>query len=416
MATPIQRIEKEYFLGALNSKAIPLKCLVEKHEYSFTLRNLDKDRLIFESKEHLSAFRKETKIELKFSAQSAPANIITFSVYVYEVADRRLITSIPDYLYKNLSRFYSRVQHTSGLNMVIQKDSFYYDLNYEKISGVDLATFDHIVFQLNKDDVNAAMHENLNWIQQKTDGYKLVLFKDNVPSSALSIEEKAVGKLGKILFISVPAGGLLSEEENTGGMFFTEHSLTEYLLSNGESPASAREKIVGLIRQRAEQNICSDCYIPVIFFSYIIGYMHIWVNEGENTPLSLSSIEKFCQFAKIIAFSLERNNYFADGKKEMPPFIPKLLDISVGGFLFALYLDKEEITYALNDHFSVQITISGRGIRCNASVVRVHSDKTYAYYGCKFEGMAIEDIRFLFEAIYGKPFTDNDIQFVAGAV
>jgi hypothetical protein len=30
--------------------------------------------------------------------------------------------------------------------------------------------------------------------------------------------------------------------------------------------------------------------------------------------------------------------------------------------------------------------------------------------------MAIEDSRFLFETIYGKPFTDNDVQFIAGAV
>ncbi|MDR1469657.1 MAG: PilZ domain-containing protein [Spirochaetaceae bacterium] len=418
MATPIQRIEKEYILGTLNGKNIPLKCFAGKHEHTFTLREIGKDRLIFESKDSLSVFQKNMKIELKFSVHSTLTDIITFSVYVYEAVGRRLITSIPDYLYKNLSRAYSRVRQTPGLNMVIRKNGFYYDLDCEKISGVDSAASDNLVLQLNEADVNAAMNEHLNWIQQKTDGYKLVLFKDNVLSSpaSASLEEKAVGKRGKILFISIPSGGFVSEAENSGEMFFTEQSLTEYLLDNGENPESARKKIDGLLNQRVAQGVCSDCYIPVIFRSYIIGYMHIWVNEGENPPLTLSSIEKFRRFAKIIVLSLEWDNYFEGDKKEIPPFSPKLLDMSAGGFLFVLDPSKEKITYAVDDQFAVRIAISDRVIRCKASVVRNHSDMMYAYYGCKFDDMAIEDTRFLFEAIYGKPFTDNDIQFVAGAV
>jgi hypothetical protein len=415
MATPVQRIEKEYILGTLNYMSIPLKCFIGKEEYTFTLQNLDKDRMVFESKDRLSAFQKDAKIELKFSTQSARTNIITFSVYVYEVANRRLITSIPDYLYKNLSRSYSRVQQMPGLNMVIQKDGFYYDLNYEKINVVDSAGFDDFVLQLNENDVNAAMNE-FNWIQQKTDSYRLVLFKDKVSSSASSIEEKVVGKLGKILFISIPDGGFVSEPKNSGGIFITEQSLTEYLLGNGENFESAQDKIADLLRERVDQSVCSECYIPVIFLSYIIGYMHIRVNEGLNPPITLQSIEKFRQFAKIIAFSLERDKYFESDKKKIPPFSPKLLDISAGGFLFALDFGKEKTTYSVGDHFFVQITISNRVMRCNASVVRNYFDKMYAYYGCKFDDMAIEDTRLLFEATYGKPFTDNDIQFVAGAV
>jgi hypothetical protein len=416
MATPIQRIEKEYFLGVLNYKGIPLKCFIKKKEYTFELGNIDKDQLMFESKERLSAFRKNMKIEFKFSTQSALTNIITFTVYVYKVAGRRLITSIPDYLYKNLSRMYSRVPQMRELDMTIRKDGFYYDLNCEKISVVDSVAFDNFVLQLNEHDVNTAMNENLNWIQQKTDGYRLVLFKDNVLSSAASIEEKVVGKLGKILFISMPDGGLVPESANSGGMFFTGQSLMEFLLGNGENPESARKKIVDLLNQRAEQRICSDCYIPVIFLSYIIGYMHIWVNEGGNPPLLLSSIEKFRQFSKIIVFSLKQDHYFEGNKKEIPPFSPKLLDISAGGFLFVLDLSKEKVTYSVGDNLSIQITIFNRAIRCKASIVRCHFDKTRSYYGCKFDDMAIEDIRFLFESIYGKRFTDNDIQFVTGSV
>jgi hypothetical protein len=376
------------------------------------LRELDKDRLVFESKTPLSDFRKNTKIEFKFSVQSVKTHIITFSAYVYEVANRYIITSIPDYLYKNLSRSYSRVQQTPEMNMVIRKDGFYYDLNYEKINVVDSFALDNFVLQLDENNVNTFIDENIHWLEQKTDGHKLILFKENIPAT---IEEKAVSKMGKILFISMPDNGLVSEKGNPGEKFFTEDSLYQFLIGNGENPESARAKIAGLFQQRTNQNICSDCYVPIIFLSYIIGYVHVWVNEG-NPPITLDLIEKFRLFAKMIAFSLERDNYFQDGKKKTPAFRPKLLDISAGGFLFVLDHNVETITYAVGDSFSVQITISTRVIRCKASIVRNHFDRTHAYYGCKFENLEIEDTRFLFETIYGKPFTDKDLEFITGAV
>jgi hypothetical protein len=38
------------------------------------------------------------------------------------------------------------------------------------------------------------------------------------------------------------------------------------------------------------------------------------------------------------------------------------------------------------------------------------------YFGCRFLDVAPEDMRFLFEYIYGKPFTDSDASFLSGQV
>jgi hypothetical protein len=416
MATPIQQVEKEYFLGALNYKRVPLKCFVARTEYTFTLRELGKDRMVFEAKTRLTAFQKNTKIEFKFSLWSVQANIIAFSVFVFNVDNNYLITSIPDYLYKDLSRLYSRVQQAPCLNMIIREEGFYYDLNYEKINMVDSAEFDDFVFQLDEDKINTFIHEHLHRILQQTNGYKLSLFAHTgSASSPLSIEEKAVGTLGKILFISMPDGGIVAEKETAEELFFTDWSFFDFLLKSGETPESAREKIARLLRQTTEQNICSDCYVPIVFLSYIIGYIRIWVKEGSNPPITFPAIKTFRQLAKIIAFSLEQAHYFEDGKKEIPPFSPKLLDISAGGFLFALNPGNGTTTYSVNDRFSVQITIADRVIRCKASIVRVQPDTIYVYYGCKFDGMDIKDTQFLFEALYEKSFADNDM-LISGAV
>jgi hypothetical protein len=413
MAIVIQHIEKEFLLGMLRYKDIPVICFIAKKEYTFILRSLDEDQLIFESQDALSAFQKNMKIELKFSIQSVLTPIITFNVYISDIANKRMVTTMPDHLYKNLERSYSRVQLPPEINIALKKDGFYYDLNYEKLNVTDALTFEDTPENVNDDNIEALMNMNLDWIKQKTDGYKLVLFKNDPP---VTIEEKAVSKQGKIFFISMPHGGFIPETENPMDLCFTEQSFAAFLVGNGDEPAMAQEKITDLLRRRAAQGICSDCFIPIIFSSYIIGHVHVWVYEGDNAPLSINMIDKIRQYTSIIAFFLERKEFFADGKKPLLEFEPRLLDISAGGFLFVLDLNKEKVFYALNDAFTVTITIFNRVIHCKAVVIRDYANKTYAFYGCKFEGLELEDIRFLFEAIYGRPFTDKDIEFITGSV
>jgi hypothetical protein len=413
MATIIQRIEKDFLLGMLRYREIPIKCYAVKNEYVFIIQAIHEEQIIFKSQNDLSVFRKNMKIDLKFSVQSVLTPIISFSVYICSVGDHYLITTVPEYLYKNLQRSYSRVPQPPDLNIIIKKDGFYYDLDYEKLNTTDTLTPENNPQDVSKENIDTQMDINLDWIKQKADGYKLVLFKDQPP---VSIEEKAVGKLGKILYISMPDGGFISEPDNTMGLFFTENSLREFLVNSGMNHDVAGEKILEILRERAVQGICSDCFIPVVFLSYIVGYVHIWVYEGGNVPLTITMIEKIRQFTSIIAFFLEHEHFFEEGKKRLPSFNPKLLDISASGFLFALDLNKAKAAYVLNDTFSVKITISDRVIQCKAVIARDYTERKYAFYGCKFVDMELEDIRFLFESIYGKPFTDKDLEFITGSV
>jgi hypothetical protein len=412
MAIVVQRIEKEFLLGMLSYKGIPVRCLFAKKEYTFFLQSANDDRLIFIAQDALSVFQKNMKLDLKFCIQSAQMPLITFSVYVCKVTGKHLITTTPDYLYRNLQRTYSRVQQPPELNIILKKDGFYYDLNYEKLNESPSAVA-YSVQNITEDNIESLMNMNLDWIKEKTDGYKLVLFKNNPPAT---IEEKAVGKRGKIFFISIPSGGFISEQENAAGLCFSEQSFADFLIDNGEYPDTVQEKIMELLRQRTAQHICSDCFIPVLFSSYIVGYVRVWVREGGKAPLTINMLDKIRQYTLIVSFFLEHKNFFQDDKKALPAFNPKLLDISAGGFLFALDLDKEKVSYALNDVFDVTITVIKRVIHCSAVIIREHVNKTYAFYGCKFQDMKLEDIRFLFESIYGKPFTDNNLEFITGSV
>jgi hypothetical protein len=413
MAIVIPQIEKEFLLGMLRYKDIPVICFIAKKEHTLILRLIEDEQLVFESQDDLSVFEKNMKIDLKFSVQSVLTPIITFSVYVCEITHRRIATTVPDHLYKNLERSYSRVQQPPEVTLVLKKDGFYYDLNYERLNVPDAIIFEDTPADVNDENIEALMNINLDWLKQTTDGYKLVLFKNDRP---VTIEEKAVGKLGKIFFISIPDGGFIPETKNPMDLCFTEQSFAAFLVESGIAPAEVQEKTLDLFRRRTAQGICSDCYIPIIFSLYVIGYVHVWVYERSKEPLTINTVDRIRQFTSIIAFFLNRKNFFEAEKKELPAFNPKLLDISAGGFLFALDLNNEKVFYALNDAFTVKIIIFDRVIHCKAVVTRDYTNKIYAFYGCKFDDMELEDIRFFFESIYGKPFTGKELDFITGSV
>jgi hypothetical protein len=156
--------------------------------------------------------------------------------------------------------------------------------------------------------------------------------------------------------------------------------------------------------------------VPVLFQQYVIGYIHAWINKERMVSFDYETIDTLYQFAKILAHSLKMNGYFESGKLKNDPFEGRVIDISVSGLLFAY--PNSPFTAALlpGSELSVKLATPKRTVNTTARIVRCYKDKVNMYLGCHFPDMEPEDIRFLFEYIYGKPFTDNDATFLAGQV
>jgi hypothetical protein len=415
MATPIKRIEKEFYLGSLCTKETPLKCFIEKKEHTFTLQEIDNDQLTFDAKRKPAGFYKNMKIDFMFSVQTFRPAIITFSVYVTTVHGKRITTTVPDYLYKNLQRVYSRVQMPPELSITMKKAGCYYDMPYEK--AVAPAAFAAAAAGFAGEDgekkLSAAIAESFDWIRLNTDGYKLTLFKK---TPAAAIEEKAVGTLGKVFFVDMKSGGYPCEADDQG-LLITGPAFKEFVSARGETLKAADETLSRALLLRTENNIRCDCLLPVICHGFIVGYIRVWINEGaDDRSLTPDMIEKLIPFAALTSLSLERYGAFSDCKREHLSFAPYIQDISAGGFLFSLKPDKDTASFALKDTFSVIMTTAGRLVHCRAVIVREYGDRNEACYGCKIEGMELEDIRFLFETLYGRPITDKDLEFITGSV
>jgi len=170
------------------------------------------------------------------------------------------------------------------------------------------------------------------------------------------------------------------------------------------------------IKQKHDSGTLSDLWVPILFQEYVIGYIHIWINTEGKPPFDYGVIDTLYQFAKILAYSLKINGYFETGKLKNEPFEGKIIDISASGLLFTYPNSPLASTLLLDSELAVRLMAPRRTVNAKARIVRRYKDSIQGYFGCRFMEMAPEDLRFLFEYIYGKPFTDSDAGFLSGQV
>ena len=110
------------------------------------------------------------------------------------------------------------------------------------------------------------------------------------------------------------------------------------------------------------------------------------------------------------------SGYFDEGLIDDNTFEGSVIDISVSGLLFAYPSSSLSSSLLPDCELSIRLTAPKRSINTNAVIVRRYRDGSMGYFGCRFLDMAPEDLRFLFEYIYGRPITDEDAVFLFGNV
>jgi c-di-GMP-binding flagellar brake protein YcgR len=87
------------------------------------------------------------------------------------------------------------------------------------------------------------------------------------------------------------------------------------------------------------------------------------------------------------------------------PFAGKVVDISASGLLLACPISDLYSSLTLDAELAVTIIALERTITINAKIKRRFKDRLTMCFGCAFHEMPPEDMRFLFDCIYGKSLT-----------
>ncbi|MDR3124114.1 MAG: PilZ domain-containing protein [Treponema sp.] len=405
MATPIKRIEKDFFLKELYDEQLPVIFLHNRTEYVLRVERPVKDTVSFLSDRPIPGIKRRQKINLIFEYQK---KVITFTVEIKTIRENRITAAVPEYMYKNLVRSHSRVATPPDLQVQFTFKGERYSLSFPKIADHDSGEITEFIKKMNPPDLNGLIAQIETWIKGFASGYKLVIFKDVRPITA---EEKLLAETGKTIYLPSTLGSLPAVDLHPEKRFLTEDTLRRYLQSAGVGKQYLDETVARFIRSKFEGGILSDAWVPIVFQEYVIGYLHVWINQEGLPPLNYEMMETLSQFARVLAFSLKINGYFDSGLLDNEPFTGNVIDISASGLLFACPISELSKALKTNTELSVRLSSPKRGIDATAQIVRQYSDNTTSYFGCRFLDIAPEDIRFLFEYLYGKPFTDEDASY-----
>jgi hypothetical protein len=410
MATPIKRIEKDFLLKVLYDEQIPVMYLRDRTEYILILDKPAKSELVFRADRPISNLKVRHKLDLMFDYRG---QVIIFSVEVSSVKDTTIVADAPDALYKNLDRSYSRVNTPTDLQIQLTFLGDRYSLSFPKVMEYEPGELGALFRDLDPKNLSGLIEQMADWIKGYANGYKLVIFKDVKPATA---EERVVAETGKTLFLPSTLANLPQTDPYPKKRLITEEIFKRYLETTGVDLAYVNDACNRFIKAKFDSGIFSDAWIPVLFQEYVIGYIHVWINKEGRLPFDYEVIDTLYQFAKVLAHSLKMNGYFEKGKLKNEPFEGKVIDISASGMLFTYPQSALAAALLPDSELAVKIITAKRRINTNARIVRRYKDSALGYFGCRFLDMAPEDMRFLFEYIYGKPLTDTDASFLTGQV
>lgn len=410
MATPIKRIEKDFLLKVLYDEQIPLMYFKHRSEYIMMLERPVKNELVLRPDRPIDKLKARHKLDLMFDYRG---QVILFSVEVSSIKENLVFCEVPEQLFKNLDRSYSRISSPSELEVQFTFLGDRYNLSFPKVTEFENESVGDFVRNINPRNLSGLIGEMAEWIKGYASGYKLVIFKDVKPES---IEERIVAETGKSFYLPSTLTSFPQSDPYPRKRIITEETFKFYLESTGVEQNKIDETCARFIRMKHNGGIFSDLWVPLLFQEYVIGYIHIWISRDRKLPFDYKVIDAMYQFAKVLSYSLKLNGYFEQGKMRNDPFAGKVIDISVSGMLFTCPQASLFTTMMPESELMVKLITPRRTLELPAKIVRRYKDNAMGYIALQFHKTAPEDVRFLFEFLYGKPFTETDADFLAGQV
>jgi len=411
MAVPTGRIESEFYFKVLFYDKLPLKYIKDRVEYNLFLAQPVHEEMVLRTGKPIGNLKPRAKISLLFNYRGQS---VDFTSEIIRVSDELITCKVPEKLHKNLDRNFLRVDVPSDIKVLFTFRGDRYNLSFPKVMEYEDVSEKDLFRSYNSRNLSELIGQFTNMVKSSSDGYKIINFKDKRPETT---EEKIVSETGKALYLPSTVGRLPATDPYPKKRIITEEIFKRYLEGTGAEIDYLDETCARFIRNKFNDGIYSDAWVPILFHEYVVGYIHIWIDKEGRMPFDYTMLDSLFQFSKVLAFSLKENGYFETGKVENEPFEGEVLDISVSGLLFACPQSFGVASQLLVDsELTVSIVAPNRTINVVAKIVRRFTDEAIVYFGCRFTGMVPEDTRFLFEYLYGRQIDDADSAFLSGQV
>jgi hypothetical protein len=396
MAAQIKRIERDFLLKALYDEQIPVMYPRGGADYVLKLESPAKRLLSFKADRPVPGLKAPDRLELVFDYRG---KVVRFSAAVVSCSGGRITACGPELAYQDALPL-TRALSPPGVEARFTFRGDRYSLSYPRITRCTPDEINGFVRNLDPDNFQELTAQMALWLTSYCDHHRLTLFR----TTPAALEDRILAASGKTLFLpSTEEGrGFLETDPHPQKRILTAEEagrLLKHLAPGAGNPAA-------YIKSRRESGVLSEAWVPLLFQEYVIGSVRIW-NDTEIRALTFSALDIVRQFAQVLAYSLKINGCFEKGRLPGEPFHGRIIDLSAAGLLFAY--PRTPVSPALLPGSALTVTLLAprRTITCGAGITRRCKDTTQDYYCCRFSGMAPEDLRFLFEFLYGAASLEN---------
>jgi hypothetical protein len=408
MATNLKRIEKEFILSSARDEKVPFLLIAGSGEWPCYISEIDSDFLVFSHAMPLRLLKRSQVYEFRFIYREQP---MAFRARILEVKDSSISTDIPDGVYKNLGRRYSRRTPPAEMEVSFSFKGDRYNLAFPTTKEYETVNEPERDSAFDPHDIRALVHEFNDRASEFATERAVRMFKERKPES---LEERLIVRTGKIYYMPSVAGGLPEADPYVNSRIVTRDIFAEFLRDEDTREDLVNDEILRFERNKKAAGILSELMIPLLFQEYVIGYVYLVNTQTGRPPFDLPVLETFHQFAKVLAYSLKVNGYFRNAPKKAQDFSADVIDISAGGLLFSNSSRDLATSLLPGSGIDLAIKAKGRVVKALTSVKRVYRDASRSYFGLEYAELAPEDFRFLFECLYGRAFTDEDAVGIEG--
>jgi hypothetical protein len=408
MATNLKRIEKEFILGSARDDKLPFLLIAGSGEWPCLITSISPDGITFSHSMPLRLLKRSQAYEFRFVYREQP---MAFRARVIELKDSSVTTEAPEAVYKNLGRRYSRRAPPTELSVSFGFKGDRYQLAFPVTKEFEPVTEPERDSTFDPRDIRTLVAEFNDRASEFASERAVRMFKERHPET---LEERLIVRTGKIYFLPSSAGGLPVVDPYVTPRIVTRDAFADFLRDEDMREDLVADEVQRFERNKKNTGILSELMIPLLFQEYVIGYVYLVNTFPGKPPFDLPVLETFHEFAKVLAFSLKVNGYFRNAPKKAQDFSADVLDISAGGLMFSTTSRELSASLLPGSEIEVAIKAKGRSVKALASVKRVFRDASRSYFGIEYSGLEPEDFRFLFECLYGRPFTDEDASGIEG--
>jgi hypothetical protein len=408
MAVGLNRVEKEFVLATARDEGIPILLMAGKGEWPTRIRELRPERIALEHAIPLRLLRRWQEYEFRFVYRE---QAIAFSARLAEAREGNLSVEMPETVYKNLGRRYSRRRGPQEIEVSFGFQGDRIELAFPQTRRFDPVAAPEPSPDFKPEDIRSLVHAFGERAEAVASEHAIVMFKDRKPESQA---EKLIVKTGLSFYLPSAMAGIPKVDPYMTPRFITRPAFADWLRDQGMPAELVEEEVLRFEREMRNSGVYSELLVPILFQEYVIGYLSLVNRQEGQPPFDLSILEAFQQFALVLAYSLKINGYFRDAPRRNRDWEAAIIDLSAGGMLFAN--PSRELSAALlpGSVLDLSLRIGQRRLRTKAMLKRRYQDAELFYYGVELVGMAPEDFRFLFEVLYGRPYTDDDAEGLEG--